>query len=451
MKQIKVSYLVIFLIIIVITISAFKLGKWEEHKIIASDAKIYYSFLPAAFIYHDLYFNFTDQLPDVYSKTWNNRAENGNKVVKMTMGNAIMWIPFFSLAHVYASVSNFKNDGYSVPYQFMIFISSLFYMTLGLLYLSKLIIRFYSELVASATILVLVFGTNLLYYIVDEPGMSHINSFSLITIFIYYTLKWFESQNIKNSIILGLLFGLIVIIRPVNILIVLFPLVYMVTKFKPFYKLVTFLSKKWSKIFIAFVVAFIVVLPQLLYWKMVTGNWLFYSYGEEGFYFLSPKIIVGLFSFRKGWLVYTPLMAFSLLGFLFMNKKERQLRIPIIITLLVFTYVTYSWWCWWYGGSFGSRPMIDIYGLLAIPLSSIIAYFLNRKNWLRLTFALVIGFFVFLNIFQIHQYRTSLLHWDGMTKDTYKSIFLKKTWPEGYDKTIKRPDYQKALKGEPDY
>ena len=448
MKQIKVSYLIIFLTIFIIIILAFQQSKWKDQKILISDARIYYAYLPAAIIYHDLYFNFIGQLPEIYSKTWNNRSNNGNKVVKMTMGNSIMWLPFFLIAHTYASVSQFSNNGFSEPYHFMIFISSLFYLTLALLFLRRIIIRYYSEIAASITIFILVFGTNLLYYIVDEPGMTHINSFTLITIFIYYFLNWFEKPTKKISIFLGLLFGLIILIRPVNVVIILFPIIFLLLNIKPFSKLLQFISKNLKLILIALLFALIVNLPQLLYWKIVTDHWIFYSYQDEGFYFLSPKIIDGLFSFRKGWLVYTPLMAISFIGFFFIKKNDSSLQAPIIVTFTVFTYVTYSWWCWWYGGSFGSRPMIDMYGLLAIPFSSFIAFILERKFWIRIAFSIIVGFFVFLNIFQIHQYRLSLLHWDSMTKKTYTSIFLKKTWPKDYDKTLKKPDYQKALKGE---
>ena len=49
------------------------------------------------------------------------------------------------------------------------------------------------------------------------------------------------------------------------------------------------------------------------------------------------------------------------------------------------------------------------------------------------------------------QYRTSLLHWDSMTKEAYWGIFGRTTWPQGYEQMIKVPDYEKALKGEEEY
>jgi len=113
--------------------------------------------------------------------------------------------------------------------------------------------------------------------------------------------------------------------------------------------------------------------------------------------------------------------------------------------------VIYSWWCWWYGGSFGSRPMIDTYGLMAIPLAAFLAAFTNKSFWKQGVVGLLLVLMIALNQIQMNQYRTSLLHWDSMTRKAYFSIFLKRNWPEGYDKMIQIPDYEKALKGENEY
>ena len=77
-----------------------------------------------------------------------------------------------------------------------------------------------------------------------------------------------------------------------------------------------------------------------------------------------------------------------------------------------------------------------------------------RFSWIRYAAAaavILIAGLLWLNQFQTSQYRTSLLHWDSMTKEAYFGIFGRKTWPEGYDKMIKVPDYEKALKGETEY
>ena len=59
----------------------------------------------------------------------------------------------------------------------------------------------------------------------------------------------------------------------------------------------------------------LVWVPQMIYWKEMTGRWLYFSYGsDERFFFGDPAIIKGLFSYRKGLFIYTPLLLFAFAG-----------------------------------------------------------------------------------------------------------------------------------------
>jgi hypothetical protein len=51
-------------------------------------------------------------------------------------------------------------------------------------------------------------------------------------------------------------------------------------------------------------------------------------------------------------------------------------------------------------------------------------------------------------MYQTRQYRTGLIHWDGMTKQSYWAIFLKNKYPPYYDNMIQQPDYEAAMRGE---
>ena len=276
--------------------------------------------------------------------------------------------------------------------------------------------------------------------------MSHVFSFALITLFLYYTLKWVEKPSISSTIILGVLAGLIVLIRPVNGLLLVFPALYAISSFVDVKQRI---SDHWKLILLAGVAAFLVVLPQMIYWKFQTGHFVFNSYMDSGrFYFANPHLLDGLFGFRKGWLIYTPVMLFALVGLFFLKKFAKDFLLSSSVFLVLFLYVIFSWWCWWYGGSYGARPMIDIYGILAMPLAAFLSVILKSAWWKKGVVGLLLLSFVYLNQFQMSQYRTSLLHWDSMTQQAYRAIFLKKNWPDGYDKMIKVPDYEKALKGE---
>jgi hypothetical protein len=194
---------------------------------------------------------------------------------------------------------------------------------------------------------------------------------------------------------------------------------------------------------IAVISAIFVVLPQLLFWKIQSGSWLYYSYNDEGFFFSQPSILKGLFSFRKGWFIYTPIMIFALFGFYALFKKYRWIGLSISIAFVLFMYVTFSWWCWWYGGGFGARTMIDFYPYLALGLAAMFSVILKKNLLVKLVAGLLILGAIKLNTFQTNQYHLSMIHWDSMTYEAYKSVFMKDHFPANYDQLLAEPDYQK--------
>ena len=190
------------------------------------------------------------------------------------------------------------------------------------------------------------------------------------------------------------------------------------------------------------------VLLQLSYWKYSTGDWIYDAYGEERFYFLKPQIMDGLFSYRKGWLVYTPLMTLALAGFLFLKKKVPELFYPILFFSALNIYIVFSWWCWWYGGSFGARALIESYALLAVPMAATIERLWNSRILVKAVSTVVCIFFIYLNIFQSRQYRISLLHYENTSKELYWTVFLNNDKPENYENLLDPIDTEKALRGE---
>ena len=441
------SILVIILVVFIVLFQGIKLKRYARNEIVRYDAVSYYAYLPAAVIYHDLSFQFSSNLPESFEGViWTSTSPNGKETLKMTMGVAFLLVPFFLIAHLLAFLTPFPSDGYSAIYQFFILIGAVFYLLTGLLFLRMVLRRFFEDRVVAITLVMLVMATNLYYYTVAEPGMSHVFSFFLFNGLLLYLFRWNEKPHWRNSFLFALFAGLIVLVRPANILIMILPVLYW--NRRGFRKHVAWLWEKRVNILFMLMVAFLVILPQLIYWKYSTGSWVYYSYGEEGFYFNHPHIIDGLFSYRKGWFIYTPLMLLVVAGFFFMWKRIPELFLPLSIFLLLNIYVVFSWWCWWYGGSFGARPMIDSYGLLALPFAVLIEKVIKQKIWIKIPVALLLVFFIYLNLFQSRQYRITMIHWDSMTKQAYWKVFLREQWPDNYEKLISPPDYAKALKGE---
>ncbi|MEL7422412.1 MAG: hypothetical protein AAFN81_05445, partial [Bacteroidota bacterium] len=151
------------------------------------------------------------------------------------------------------------------------------------------------------------------------------------------------------------------------------------------------------------------------------------------FDWLEPHLWEGLFSYRKGWLVYTPVMALSIVGFAFLYRQQRPWFLPVLSFFLINLYIVLSWHIWWYAGSFGMRALVQSYAVLSIPLACLLAYFLQGNQAFKVVVPLVLLLFIGLNQFQNWQFRNRILLNDEMTKTYYWNAWGKTQFePEAY-------------------
>jgi len=162
----------------------------------------------------------------------------------------------------------------------------------------------------------------------------------------------------------------------------------------------------------------------LIYWKITAGQFFFYSYEEQGFYWSSPYLFQVMLSVRKGWLIYTPAMVLALIGFYFLWKQHRTLLLVAISYFCINYYVVSAWEIWWYGGSFGQRALVQSYAMLCFPLGALISW-AWRSNWTKIPLTGFLLFCAWLNLLQTYQSHGSngFLPPDMMTKEYYIRIF----------------------------
>lgn len=424
--RLKPTYAVLIALVINIWTSSNMNWGGDNHKsIIASDACGYYAYLPALFIYHDLQFSHFEKVemsPEYYSvyTTQDYRTKTPDGIVdKYYVGCAVLWTPFFLAAHILAEPLGYKTDGYSKPYQIAISCASLFYLTLGLFFFGKLLSLFgFSGRSIFWSLLFTEFGTHLYYYAVNICSFSHVYSFSFVCLFLYFAFHQTYKPTQITALCVGALLGLIVVIRPVNVLIVLF-LPFLADNVEDAKKKILGVSfLHWALMLFAF---FSVLFIQLFIYWIQTGHFIVYSYSGERFYFLDPQFFNFLFSFRKGFFIYTPLFFFALLvGTYLLWRRKSYKAWALLIPFLVVVYVCSSWYCWWYGYSFSQRPMVDFMFVLSILICVILdADFRFKKAVCCLGFVLLL-----LNQFQIYQVRYGLILPDLMTADLYREAFL---------------------------
>ncbi|MCB9335982.1 MAG: hypothetical protein H6586_07525 [Flavobacteriales bacterium] len=423
----KITVVVIILLCTFVS-SNLSWGKDRWKGIVESDAKGYYAYLPAIFIYHDLNFGFFDKIekekyynPSFY---YDYRSGANEKIInKYYCGVALLELPFFLMAHFLSYIQGYDPDGYSKLYHIFVNISGLFYLFIGLIYLSRtLTIYKLNEWQKSLVLLAAVFGTNLFYYAVVEPGMSHVFSFCCIAMFVYYSKQFFENYEKKYILLLGLVLGVVILIRPINGLII-FSLPFIAGSLNTLKKgIATALAYKVNLI-LTLMALFCIPFIQLIIYKISTGSFFVYSYQQEGFNFLSPHFIDILFSYRKGLFLYTPLYLVATLGLYYVLKKSKYQFFTWLGFFVLITYIFSSWWMWYYGGSFSSRVYVEFIPLFMILLGISVKK-IQQKIPKYIHTSLIIILIVVCQI-QTYQYRYFFIHWSGMTKERYWEVFLK--------------------------
>lgn len=398
-------------------------------KTLPSDARGYYTYLPALFIYNDPNLGFFEELdkkkyynPDIFYD-YRSSDKYENTITKYYAGTAVAQSPFFLIAHGLAHINGDDLDGYSKTYMLTILISGLFYCLIGLVFLRKLM-QLYNirEIVQSWTLIFITFGTNLFYYTIVEGTFSHIYSFAFISVFLFYFKKFFETPKRKYIIILGAILGMIVLIRPVNGLII-FALPFLAGNWNSFTTGVkSFFTNKAA--IVSAVLFFLILFIQIHYYYQATGSYWVYSYVNEGFNFLSPHFIDILFSFKKGLFLYTPLYAIPLILIFFFWNKSKYLVITYYSFFILLTYVLSSWWMWYYGGSFSGRVYVEYIPFLFLPFAMGLDKVFNNRM-IRFD---IISFSILILIacqIQTYQYRYGVIHWSEMDRTKYIYNFLR--------------------------
>ena len=424
--------------------------RWPSKNVIVHDVINYYAYLPAVFIEHDLSLSFLKSQPNLekYYHYLPKEAPNGAYVIKTSMGMAILYLPFFLCAHLFANIANYPCDGFSEPYHYAILLSSLFYFLIGIYFLYRLMLRYFEHALVITVLFCITFATNVFYYLTIAGGLSHIPGFALFAAFLYLVVRWHEEKKLYQACLLGLICGLSVIVRPINGLMCLLFFLYGINQRSDVKSKWLLYRKYFSSLIAAALCFLIMVLPQMIYWYNNTGSFIFNSYVGEHFYFTNPHIFYGLLSFRKGWFIYTPLMLLALYGLLALKNPLPAWRVAFLFFMPLYLYVVFSWWCWWYGGSFGQRALIDIYPIMALSLAAAIFQF--AKNFKRVTYSFL-AFCLILNIWQTTQAKYNIIHYDSMTRTSYFKVLFTITKQEDREKYMQHPDYNKALRGEEEY
>ena len=369
------------------------------------DTEGYYMYLPAIFIYQGF-----DSIPLVTPSGYFPKIkETNNHYNKYPMGVAILQAPFFAIGCAIAEISSeYTIDGYSLPFQWTILMSTIFYVCLGMHLLYRLLRRRFSIASSAISVLCIFLGTNLFFYTYISPGMAHAYGFFLWCALLLYIFKTDAEPVTRNFLMLGMILGVLILVRPTNALAL--PVI-LLWRSNDNTRLLNSIVTSLRKIVLLGLPLLILVAAQLLLWKMMLGETVFYSYNREpGFiYWSSPKISNVLFHVHNGLLIYAPILSLAFIGLIHGIFKRQRNFILIAIVMSLALYIFASWWAWWFGGAYGHRCFVDFLPLLCIPL----AYAFEESFKNRVLTVVVIAVSVLLTWYSIEMTQAYQSPWDG--------------------------------------
>jgi len=356
-----------------------------------NDGAGYFSYTRSLVIDHDLDLK-NEKAHFIEDFSVNSIKEDSNTGVYFSqypIGTALAWTPFYLMGHLGAKMFNYSQDGYSLPYVYMISFGSSLLALFGLLLIYSFTAKLFSKKIAIISTITFWLSSSIFYYQNLEASLSHSISLFAVSAFIYYWYRSYKEGGYLFWFNLGLLSAFMIMVRYQNGFFMILPLIYSLAIY-----LKNFKKEKYSEMFDLFYKnlfylfsIFIGLIPQFLVLKYQHGKYfsalnnyqtsLTYSAG----FFTFIKV---LFSTNHGLFLWTPVTLIGFVGLLFyfknsLKSKKNPLMSLSFIILFVLQLAFISSMRDWNGAqSYGHRMFINCGLILIVGLAYVYDY-LSKK------------------------------------------------------------------------
>ena len=310
---------------------------------VASDGIFYYAPLHSVIVDGDLDFENEYRVlgarPGYFQRTETGRLPNNYSI-----GPALLWTPFFLVAHGLGHLGLYRPTGFGYPYFTAVATGTVLVGFLGVVWMFRLVRAYFRPSSAFVAALLIWLASFHVWYMVFEPSMSHAMAMASVAAFLLVTHE--GTRGAKRFALMGVLGGVVALMRWQNVL------------FLP-----VALAVSWARhgrpktLEIASgAAAFVVVFsPQLLYWNALYGSPVLMPQGVGYIDWSQPELEAVLFSSRHGLLSWAPLLWLGIAGFPGFVRRAPVLGGSLLLATLATWYVNASVHDWWAGASFGSR------------------------------------------------------------------------------------------------
>lgn len=249
-----------------------------------SDGFGYYIYLPSLIIDGDLDLsNQLSRLPyEGEKRFFKVSEETGLHTNQFPVGSAILWSPFFLAAD--AAVLTLRSTGAAIPrngfgfaYELPVYVGSFLYGLAAIWMIRLILRRLFSGGVADLSLFAVVFATPMAYYLWFEPNMSHGVAAFLVALWMYLLLRidCDAGHHPGLWILLGLVLGLIALVRPYNAMLGLaaIPVALRVEFRRDPRSIAACIGRATIWLAITCLCSLAMLAPQIAVWRILYGEW----------------------------------------------------------------------------------------------------------------------------------------------------------------------------------
>ena len=291
---------------------------------------------------------------------------------KYPLGLGLLSVPALSVVNL--TVPSLVNqDPFSHYYYIAFILTSIFIACVGLFTAVTMLNQQYGGLTTTLAAGSVLLGLSLGYYILIEAGMSHAASFGCVTLFIAASISWTKqlinyssTKTYKTLVgpaaILGLLYGLCILVRFTNGAFIIIPFILAVMAWveQERNNLSTWFRGALFSLAVTVLVAILVVLPQLIAWNTLYGSPLVYSYAGEEIGWFPKHALSVLFGPYNSLFLWTPLSILCVTGLILGAAKRNSICVAGLATFIATTWIYGGWGEPGLGSAFGMRGFVDI-------------------------------------------------------------------------------------------
>ena len=302
-----------------------------------------------------------------------------------SVGPAILWAPFFALAHgaVLAADNlgaDIPADGFSRPYRFAVGMATAFYGFLALYLAFDLTRRYIDQRWALLATFGIWFASSLPVYMYFNPSWSHAPSAFTVALFVWYWDRTRGRRNWAQRVVLGSLAGLMMNVYYPTTVLLLLPLLESLEIFrnKRDSAVGQFGAIIGQNILFGAVVA-LAFLPTLITKRIIYGSFFHLGYSEH-WYWNSPALLRVCFSAEHGLFTWTPILIPAVVGLVFLARISPMLGIGCLAVFAAYLYLIGCYQDWAGISSFGNRFFVSLTPIFVLGLAATLQ---SVAKWLR--------------------------------------------------------------------